>query len=1104
MGGKEKMERNNPLLNIHQGAREVEIDSLVQDIPGIEDLRITLRQFREVAYNANKKCILINENQDSYQTDCNEKFNNNISILGSRGMGKTSVLYTIIREIKNGTLFQKNINIKENCIDIINRPIDPEEISDNSDVLGWAIAALKEQINNLDKRRKTRYQGIVSNIESKDEYLDKLNRKHEELIRCYALYRKEFGEIYLSNSVTKSEYYSVLNDVLTSDYNLHKCFDEFINILICYKRMINRQYTPNNLDAEPLIYFFFDDVDMGSRKSVQLLSDILTYFAHPNIVIFVTGDYEVFQLSMMNYFMSETKDNTLKLSQKNKDNEVRLSRDRTEYFLKKVLPPAYRYYIKEATEDQIKIKYNYRDNSDNPFEKKDVLELLSWAFLLSFDKSKDPQSHYYLHSFYLPQIQKVNENNCSEDQDELLIQNEFTGFENKIVDNEKFYTERIGDSHSFPLLYAYLAVFSVNRRGFMNVYNYLCKEVNFIFNSHSITEPKNYWKINKFREFLKNIIISKHTFQKYEADINKFLSVKGDPSDDSESRQNDFTKLRIDCEELELFIKELINQLHEKSNESLELYTKTAEEELKQEIKSIIMLPILINELFFIVHKDNYEQRYLSIQRKLKNILTTVYINSLNEELMILPTKLGLRRTLCIFEQIHSRLSVASMKDLTAFYSPGYKNSNNKKYIVQLYYATAELGGYGANAIFDKYNYRTYRNSTYTDIASRSENEKEIAAKMNLIFSHLDREWLADKIKYATALEPTIYKLEYILHDNFMNKYQSILDEDFYNLLNEVYAIICDFKIDSSFTNYDSLDTNKMSQDPNKIGCSDHHNIGNIDWFKACLKWIICLPLDLESNTTLIDDDIDKNDLEQIENFGLVKQIYNLIDFKNNNASFVKNNSILIYEEIQRRLNNNWESNAKTQIKSFLNNLDDIKYMYEVLIDRLSNVLYEYYDIAYIVMDYFYIHFKEYITASRSAISDAIERYELNLIEHCAFHDREAVQLDLKSILSELYADQMVSINPETNEAQGSISKITNHLMRITRRQERVSMQEMKRITFIIKRYFKLYFLYSFILYACEIKNENDTEFFANFKSSIQYKNRIKNREEGNIGNNGK
>lgn len=178
--------------------------------------------------------------------------------------------------------------------------------------------------------------------------------------------------------------------------------------------------------------------------------------------------------------------------------------------------------------------------------------------------------------------------------------------------------------------------------------------------------------------------------------------------------------------------------------------------------------------------------------------------------------------------------------------------------------------------------------------------------------------------------------------------------------------------------------------------------------------------------------------------------------------------------------------------------------MYEVLIDRLSNVLYEYYDIAYIVMDYFYIHFKEYITAPRSAISDAIERYELNLIEHCAFHDREAVQLDLKSILSELYADQMVSINPETNEAQGSISKITNHLMRITRRQERVSMQEMKRITFIIKRYFKLYFLYSFILYACEIKNENDTEFFANFKSSIQYKNRIKNREEGNIGNNGK
>ena len=60
-------------------------------------------------------------------------------------------------------------------------------------------------------------------------------------------------------------------------------------------------------------------------------------------------------------------------------------------------------------------------------------------------------------------------------------------------------------------------------------------------------------------------------------------------------------------------------------------------EYIKEEIKSLIMLPILINELFYVIHKENYAQRYKSVQQKLKNILVNTFVNSLNEKIKIKP-----------------------------------------------------------------------------------------------------------------------------------------------------------------------------------------------------------------------------------------------------------------------------------------------------------------------------------------------------------------------------------------------------------------------------------------------------------------------------------
>ena len=90
------------------------------------------------------------------------------------------------------------------------------------------------------------------------------------------------------------------------------------------------------------------------KNQLKILTDILSYFAHPNIVIFISGDYQVFEQSLMAYFMSETKEVTLKMSYKKKKKRNKIRKRSHRIFLKKVLPPSYRFYVQEFSNDAAK------------------------------------------------------------------------------------------------------------------------------------------------------------------------------------------------------------------------------------------------------------------------------------------------------------------------------------------------------------------------------------------------------------------------------------------------------------------------------------------------------------------------------------------------------------------------------------------------------------------------------------------------------------------------------------------------------------------------------------------------------------------------------
>lgn len=1049
-----KENMNNNGIGVHHGAREINVDFLKQSIPGLDDLDNTIKRFREVAYNYNNKY----PNKSKYY---DEKFNNNISILAGRGMGKSSALITIISQIESSQYFKK-VSAKKNYIDIINPMIDPEDINENSDILGWVITSLFEQANQLEqtdsKKSDLNYYFNIDNSIHHD-----LQEKKKELISYYSIYSKEYSNVALNNSVNVHDYNSNLEDILTFDYKLHKCFIEFINMIIKYKRDINR-HTMKGLAGEkiePLIYFFFDDVDMSSKKSIKILTDILSYFAHPNIVIFISGDYQVFEQSLMAYFMSETKEVTLKMSYKKRKKEIKFAKDRTEYFLKKVLPPSYRFYVQEFSNDAAKIVHHYHSNRDNIFERKNILELLSYVFCAGFEVNNKPEENVYLKTFIVPK---------PDDNDDFD--------KNKLV--------RLNEEIRMNYLYAYLSVFSVNIRGFMNVYNYLVKEAENIFESE---DKHKYWNINKFKEFLRVILNSKHTYQKYQNNIEKFIYVKDQTDNkeqDDDSTKNDYTKLRIDCEELGLFINELMKKLKDNLDRVIINDDNDKEDDsdyIKGEINSIIMLPILVNELFYVIHQGNYEQRYKSVKNKLKNILTNTFVNSLNKNILLIPNNLGMRRTLCIYYFVISRMSINFLDKLRNYYGYDYDASNNKKYIVQLYYATIQLKTAGVKKMkscneelpFSYDCYDEYKKSTYSNLKVRLKIEKEIAKEMNNMFKHLDREWLADKIKFATAITPTVNKIENTVHNKFLDKFGLMLIDETTTMLDEMYALINYLGNSKEFLNI----FNKSLENSNKyetiiMNCFDELE----KMFKD--QDII--------DTVEISDSIDKYVEKIIKNFdNLSGKPYVYVD---------------INKQIQRRLENRLtdkddENNKQiNEIKTLLNSLDDFKMEFEVLADRLSN-LYDssYEEIENILYDQLYYYFNiDIYSIIDYELNEMVINSILDIQLDCIERDSERLMKDLNKLVRNLKTNiRSNGIVVPRNKKYEEIESIANYLLRQTRKQDMVSNAEIKIIRDSIKKCVKCYYLYLFILeYTRVEKLSNDTRFFNNFKSGIEYGNQTK------------
>lgn len=243
---------------------------------------------------------------------------NNIGIIGVRGAGKTSILKTIKATLEKKSEYQ----------DIILPIIVPENMSESSTLMATILGMLSEFIKNRDQERKN---GCIEK--------DPLNKCCDEAIKQYTYIQKEYRSILLREYTTENDYVKSSAEVFNSDIEFIKKFNQLISFLV----------NPNNeTDNKNLLFLFIDDIDLSTYRCTDVVKTLLSYLSNENIVTIISGDLNTFEEALTLDFLR--RDNVLDgdvLNSAIGENTILKSKQDLAYeYLKKILPPAYRYQIK--------------------------------------------------------------------------------------------------------------------------------------------------------------------------------------------------------------------------------------------------------------------------------------------------------------------------------------------------------------------------------------------------------------------------------------------------------------------------------------------------------------------------------------------------------------------------------------------------------------------------------------------------------------------------------------------------------------------------------------------------------------------------------------
>lgn len=304
---------------------------------------------------------------DDWDEDKSKKLHNqkinNISILGARGTGKTSILKSLINKLeeenKEDVILGKNIVLPM---------IVPENMSASSNLMSMILGLFK---------------GIVDELEAKEELRSKecwfskesdISKRYRELVRKFCFLQPDFKSVPIKQYTTENDYVEKSSQIFQADIEFMSYFNNFIDMLIETKEEKN----------ERLIFVFIDDMDLSTQRCVDAVRTLLAYISHPRIVTILAGDLETFEEALTLDFIRQEQTMRVdifkaKFVEANTEKDVYLERKKalTYEYLKKVMPVVYRHNLREWS---LETRGNYivRGNDGN---EKNLVELLNDCFV---------------------------------------------------------------------------------------------------------------------------------------------------------------------------------------------------------------------------------------------------------------------------------------------------------------------------------------------------------------------------------------------------------------------------------------------------------------------------------------------------------------------------------------------------------------------------------------------------------------------------------------------------------------------------------------------------------------------------------------------------
>ncbi len=308
----------------------------------------------------------------------NFMYDNVFSIMGKRGTGKTSVVFTLQNMIREK--YGKEYN------DVVLPLIIPEVIPDNCTVLGWILAIVKEEVkileNRVKKLERNREQEAYQEYE-KCRYLDGRGNEEGLSSRLEVLSQLFYAGSY--NPSNEISYYRAAGNSALQTVDYYRFAQEIAGFWdawvqeICYLHKLEG----GEQKGCPLIYFIFDDVDLAPEKIDEILSVIIKYLSHPNLIVVTTADEELF----------------LEVIEKRLDRNIGR------------IPGEWRSYLLKVKETKY-IAWNSREEE----EQKKAEDIVSKTTRMYLGKVLPSSTRYYLRLFHTAKQKQVF---CLEEQKDL-------------------------------------------------------------------------------------------------------------------------------------------------------------------------------------------------------------------------------------------------------------------------------------------------------------------------------------------------------------------------------------------------------------------------------------------------------------------------------------------------------------------------------------------------------------------------------------------------------------------------------------------------------------------------------------------------------------